>query len=102
MDLRSLHFITLVGTQGRHADGMGNEFAQRYMIEYSRDGSSWVGWRDRKGRQVSGGLNLSVSTGAESNTAASALRPASLGPPLIFISTCVLRSQTKGFCHQTD
>lgn len=53
VDLRSLHFITLVGTQGRHADGMGNEFAQRYMIKYSRDGSNWVGWHDRKGRQVS-------------------------------------------------
>lgn len=53
VDLRSLHFITLVGTQGRHADGMGNEFAQRYRIKYSRDGSSWVGWHDRKGRQVS-------------------------------------------------
>ncbi|CAL1579957.1 unnamed protein product [Knipowitschia caucasica] len=52
VDLRSLHFITLVGTQGRHADGMGNEFAQRYRISYSRDGSSWVGWHDRKGRQV--------------------------------------------------
>lgn len=53
VDLRSLHFITLVGTQGRHADGMGNEFAQRYRIKYSRDGSRWVAWHDRKGRQVS-------------------------------------------------
>nr|XP_061795484.1 discoidin domain-containing receptor 2-like [Nerophis lumbriciformis] len=52
VDLRSLHFITLVGTQGRHADGMGNEFAQRYRIKYSRDGSNWVGWSDRKGQQV--------------------------------------------------
>lgn len=53
MDLRSLHFITLVGTQGRHADGMGNEFAQRYRITYSRDGANWVGWHDRKEHQVS-------------------------------------------------
>ncbi|XP_077580394.1 discoidin domain-containing receptor 2 [Stigmatopora nigra] len=52
VDLRSLHFITLAGTQGRHADGMGNEFAQRYRIKYSRDGGNWVGWSDRKGRQV--------------------------------------------------
>uniref|UniRef100_A0A7N8YRI8 receptor protein-tyrosine kinase n=1 Tax=Mastacembelus armatus TaxID=205130 RepID=A0A7N8YRI8_9TELE len=52
VDLRSLHFITLVGTQGRHADGMGNEFAQRYRIKYSRNGSNWVGWHDRKGRQI--------------------------------------------------
>ncbi|XP_037537207.1 discoidin domain-containing receptor 2-like [Nematolebias whitei] len=52
VDLRSLHFITLVGTQGRHADGIGNEFAQRYRINYSRDGKNWVGWRDRSGGQV--------------------------------------------------
>uniref|UniRef100_A0A8C7XHI1 receptor protein-tyrosine kinase n=1 Tax=Oryzias sinensis TaxID=183150 RepID=A0A8C7XHI1_9TELE len=52
VDLRSLHFITLVGTQGRHADGMGNEFAQKYRIKYSRDGSNWVSWQDRKGQQV--------------------------------------------------
>ncbi|KAF7664699.1 hypothetical protein LDENG_00169060 [Lucifuga dentata] len=52
VDLRTLHFITLVGTQGRHADGMGNEFAQKYRIKYSRDGSNWVGWHDRKGGQV--------------------------------------------------
>lgn len=53
IDLRTLHFLTLVGTQGRHADGVGNEFAQRYRIKYSRDGTRWVSWRDRQGRQVS-------------------------------------------------
>ncbi|CAN9503133.1 unnamed protein product [Ophioblennius macclurei] len=52
VDLRSLHFITLVGTQGRHADGMGKEYAQRYRIKYSRDGSNWMSWKDRKERQV--------------------------------------------------
>lgn len=54
IDLRTLHFLTLVGTQGRHADGVGNEFAQRYKIKYSRDGTRWVSWRDRQGRQVRG------------------------------------------------
>ncbi|XP_041967458.1 discoidin domain-containing receptor 2 [Alosa sapidissima] len=52
IDLRTLHFVTLVGTQGRHADGVGNEFAQRYRIKFSRDGTRWVAWRDRKGRQI--------------------------------------------------
>ncbi|KAL1279890.1 hypothetical protein QQF64_014490 [Cirrhinus molitorella] len=52
IDLRTLHFVTLVGTQGRHADGAGNEFAQRYKIKYSRDGTRWVSWRDRQGRQI--------------------------------------------------
>lgn len=53
IDLRSLHFITLVGTQGRHAGGIGNEFAQMYKIKYSRDGSRWISWRNRQGKQVS-------------------------------------------------
>uniref|UniRef100_A0A8B9JCZ9 receptor protein-tyrosine kinase n=1 Tax=Astyanax mexicanus TaxID=7994 RepID=A0A8B9JCZ9_ASTMX len=52
IDLRTLHFVTLVGTQGRHADGMGNEFAQSYRIKYSRDGVRWVSWHDRNGGQV--------------------------------------------------
>ncbi|XP_026876866.2 discoidin domain-containing receptor 2 [Electrophorus electricus] len=52
VDLRTLHFVTLVGTQGRHAEGMGNEFAQRYRIKYSREGSLWVSWRDRQGSQI--------------------------------------------------
>ncbi|XP_065128696.1 discoidin domain-containing receptor 2 isoform X1 [Paramisgurnus dabryanus] len=52
IDLHSLHFITLVGTQGRHAGGMGNEFAQTYKIKYSRDGSRWISWRNRQGKQV--------------------------------------------------
>uniref|UniRef100_A0A3Q3KQ94 Discoidin domain-containing receptor 2 n=1 Tax=Monopterus albus TaxID=43700 RepID=A0A3Q3KQ94_MONAL len=52
IDLRSLHFITLVGTQGRHAGGIGNEFAQMYKIKYSRDGSRWISWRSRQGKQV--------------------------------------------------
>ncbi|XP_067310351.1 discoidin domain-containing receptor 2 isoform X2 [Pseudorasbora parva] len=52
IDLRTLHFVTLVGTQGRHADGVGKEFAQRYKIKYSRDGTRWVSWRDRQGRQI--------------------------------------------------
>ncbi|KAJ8388159.1 hypothetical protein AAFF_G00136250 [Aldrovandia affinis] len=52
IDLWSLHFITLVGTQGRHAGGIGNEFAQMYKIKYSRDGSRWISWRNRQGKQV--------------------------------------------------
>ncbi|KAI5614589.1 discoidin domain-containing receptor 2 isoform X1 [Silurus asotus] len=52
IDLRSLQFITLVGTQGRHAGGIGNEFAQTYKIKYSRDGSRWISWRNRQGKEV--------------------------------------------------
>ncbi|XP_053325153.1 discoidin domain-containing receptor 2 [Spea bombifrons] len=52
IDLRVLHFITLVGTQGRHAGGHGNEFAQMFKINYSRDGTRWISWRNRHGRQI--------------------------------------------------
>lgn len=60
IDLRSLHFITLVGTQGRHAGGIGNEFAQTYKIKYSRDGSRWISWRNRQGKEVRTDTLLSV------------------------------------------
>lgn len=52
IDLHTLHFITLVGTQGRHAGGHGIEFAPMYKITYSRDGTRWISWRNRHGRQV--------------------------------------------------
>ncbi|XP_029818093.1 discoidin domain-containing receptor 2 [Manacus vitellinus] len=52
IDLHALHFITLVGTQGRHAEGHGNEFAPMYKINYSRDGTRWISWRNRHGKQV--------------------------------------------------
>lgn len=52
IDLHALHFITLVGTQGRHAGGHGNEFAPMYKINYSRDGTRWITWKNRHGKQV--------------------------------------------------
>ncbi|XP_038613916.1 discoidin domain-containing receptor 2 [Tachyglossus aculeatus] len=55
IDLRGLHFITLVGTQGRHAGGHGNEFAPMYKINYSRDGNRWISWRNRHGKQSQDG-----------------------------------------------
>ncbi|KAK7887032.1 hypothetical protein WMY93_026653 [Mugilogobius chulae] len=52
VDLRKLHFLALVGTQGRHADGHGREFARSYRLRYSRDGVKWITWRDRWGQDV--------------------------------------------------
>lgn len=65
IDLRALHFITLVGTQGRHAGGHGNEFAPMYKINYSRDGTRWISWRNRHGKQVGRlpGASLGVPAG---------------------------------------
>lgn len=53
VDLRKLHFLALVGTQGRHADGHGQEFARNYRLRYSRDGVKWITWKDRWGQEVS-------------------------------------------------
>lgn len=63
IDLHALHFITLVGTQGRHAGGHGIEFAPMYKINYSRDGSRWIPWRNRHGKQVGGTSRPSTRTG---------------------------------------
>uniref|UniRef100_H9GE80 Discoidin domain-containing receptor 2 n=1 Tax=Anolis carolinensis TaxID=28377 RepID=H9GE80_ANOCA len=52
VDLHKLHFITLVGTQGRHARATGKEFARAYRIDYSRNGERWLSWKDRQNRQV--------------------------------------------------
>lgn len=52
VDLHKLHFLALVGTQGRHADGHGQEFARTYRLRYSRDGQKWITWKDRWGQEV--------------------------------------------------
>ncbi|KAM6243964.1 discoidin domain-containing receptor 2-like isoform 1-T4 [Porphyrio hochstetteri] len=52
IDLHKLFFITLIGTQGRHARATGKEFARAYRIDYSRNGERWVSWKDRQGRKV--------------------------------------------------
>ncbi|XP_031432222.1 epithelial discoidin domain-containing receptor 1 isoform X3 [Clupea harengus] len=55
VDLGALHFLSLVGTQGRHADGHGREFARSYRLQYSRDGKNWLTWKDRWGQEVISG-----------------------------------------------
>ncbi|KAM9117180.1 discoidin domain-containing receptor 2-like isoform 2-T2 [Pangshura tecta] len=52
INLHKLFFITLIGTQGRHARATGKEFARAYRIDYSRNGERWISWKDRQGRQV--------------------------------------------------
>ncbi|XP_047237251.1 discoidin domain-containing receptor 2 isoform X5 [Girardinichthys multiradiatus] len=52
IDLRRLAFLTLFGTQGRYARGLGKEFAREYRLNYSRDGQLWKSWKDRLGKEV--------------------------------------------------
>ncbi|KAJ8289867.1 hypothetical protein GJAV_G00006220 [Gymnothorax javanicus] len=72
VDLGALHFVSLVGTQGRHADGAGQEFARTYRLKYSRDGRQWHTWRDRWGQEVVSG---------NKNTYDVVLKD--LGPPIV-------------------
>ncbi|XP_022612303.1 epithelial discoidin domain-containing receptor 1 isoform X4 [Seriola dumerili] len=72
IDLRKLHFLALVGTQGRHADGHGQEFARSYRLRYSRDGVKWITWRDRWSQEVVSG---------NENTYDIVLKD--LGPPIV-------------------
>ncbi|XP_054637107.1 epithelial discoidin domain-containing receptor 1 isoform X4 [Dunckerocampus dactyliophorus] len=72
VDLRKLHFLALVGTQGRHADGHGQEFARSYRLHYSRDGVKWITWKDRWGQEVVSG---------NENTYDVVLKD--LGPPIV-------------------
>lgn len=72
IDLRNLHFLALVGTQGRHADGHGQEFARSYRLRYSRDGLKWITWKDRWGQEVVSG---------NENTYDVVLKD--LGPPIV-------------------
>ncbi|KAM5264024.1 epithelial discoidin domain-containing receptor 1 isoform 3-T3 [Ctenodactylus gundi] len=55
VDLRRLHLVALVGTQGRHAGGLGKEFSRSYRLRYSRDGQRWMDWKDRWGQEVISG-----------------------------------------------
>ncbi|NXD74870.1 DDR2 protein, partial [Halcyon senegalensis] len=52
IDLHKLFFITLIGTQGRHARATGKEFARAYRIDYSRNGERWISWKGRQGNPV--------------------------------------------------
>uniref|UniRef100_A0A8C7XBP8 Discoidin domain-containing receptor 2 n=1 Tax=Oryzias sinensis TaxID=183150 RepID=A0A8C7XBP8_9TELE len=52
VDLSVLTFLTLVGTQGRYARGLGKEFARAYRLNYSRDGLTWKAWKNRQGNTV--------------------------------------------------
>uniref|UniRef100_A0A665VR91 receptor protein-tyrosine kinase n=1 Tax=Echeneis naucrates TaxID=173247 RepID=A0A665VR91_ECHNA len=72
VDLHKLHFLALVGTQGRHADGHGQEFARSYRLRYSRDGVKWITWKDRWGQEVVSG---------NENTYDIVLKD--LGPPIV-------------------
>uniref|UniRef100_A0A8C4WXJ5 Discoidin domain receptor tyrosine kinase 1 n=1 Tax=Eptatretus burgeri TaxID=7764 RepID=A0A8C4WXJ5_EPTBU len=57
VSLGSLHLVTALATQGRFANGRGQEFAHQYRLHYTRNGQRWMPWRDHNDNQVIKGNN---------------------------------------------
>lgn len=59
VNLHTMHVLVAVQSQGRFGNGMGQEYAEVYMLEYWRPGfnsNMWARWKDRGGKQVSSGF----------------------------------------------
>ncbi|XP_013399705.1 venom prothrombin activator pseutarin-C non-catalytic subunit, partial [Lingula anatina] len=53
IDLQSLHVITSVETQGRFGNGQGQEYMDKYLLEYKREEDEpWTKYRDEKGPKI--------------------------------------------------
>ncbi|XP_021937561.1 discoidin domain-containing receptor 2 isoform X4 [Zootermopsis nevadensis] len=55
VNLHTMHVMTAVQTQGRFGNGMGQEYAEVYMLEYWRPGfnsNTWARWKDRGGKEM--------------------------------------------------
>ncbi|CAG9771116.1 unnamed protein product [Ceutorhynchus assimilis] len=73
IDLKELHVLTGIKTQGRYGNGQGQEYAEQYMVEYWRSGlEKWVRWKDRHGKELLSG-----------NTDTYTIIEQSLDPPII-------------------
>jgi discoidin domain receptor family protein 2 len=63
VNLHTMHVVVAVQTQGRFGNGMGQEYAEQYMLEYWRPSFSsnmWARWKDRSGKEVSTGHQHSL------------------------------------------
>ena len=57
INLKTLHVITMIETQGRFGNGQGIELTEQYRVEYSRDKivnnhTKWIKYKDRENNQV--------------------------------------------------
>lgn len=53
VDLRDVHVVTGVQTQGRYDRGRGQEYAEEYTVEYWRPGlPEWKEYKRWDGKQV--------------------------------------------------
>ena len=54
IDLTGLYVLTKVEVQGRFGNGQGREYAEKYKIQYWRDGlDHWINYKDGRGNEVS-------------------------------------------------
>ncbi|XP_065290553.1 discoidin domain-containing receptor 2 isoform X1 [Dermacentor albipictus] len=53
VNLRSVHVLTSLATQGRFGNGQGREFAEEFMVEYWRPGlHKWLRYRNRTHHEI--------------------------------------------------
>ncbi|XP_049938799.1 discoidin domain-containing receptor 2-like [Schistocerca serialis cubense] len=65
VELHSLHAVTAVRTQGRFGHGLGQEYAENYLLDYWRPGlATWTRWRDKAGNKMLSG-NTDTNTVVE-------------------------------------
>ncbi|KAH9360898.1 hypothetical protein HPB48_003603 [Haemaphysalis longicornis] len=63
VNLRTVHVLTSLATQGRFGNGQGREFAEEFMVEYWRPGlHKWLRYRNRTGHEVESGSRFSRAT----------------------------------------
>ncbi|KAF6201843.1 hypothetical protein GE061_004238 [Apolygus lucorum] len=57
IDLKEVHVVTGIQTQGRYDHGRGQEYVEEYMVEYWRDSlNQWKQYTRWDGKQVSSHL----------------------------------------------
>ncbi|XP_064615973.1 discoidin domain-containing receptor 2-like isoform X2 [Liolophura sinensis] len=53
IDLQQLFVITMVETQGRFGNGLGQEYTPKYLLEYQReDNGEWMRFRNQRGEEI--------------------------------------------------
>lgn len=53
MNFSEPYVITKIATQGRFGNGMGLEYSETFWLHYTRDGITWIQWRNKYGEHVS-------------------------------------------------
>ena len=63
IDLGRLAVVRQVLTQGRYAEGLGQEYAEAFTLQYWRPGmADFKGYRDSVGREVSETAKMNLAT----------------------------------------